>query len=250
MKTIQFYLTPAAGKRLIAKGIAAMADVRAALLAGTVVIVAGTTNGYVAEEILTAVCQPDGFDRGHFYRGVIRGADAPAPAPGNTDVVLEKGIWRRGATIFDVVDKLGDKDIILKGANAVDLATGEAAVLIGNPGGGTISAAATAAIGRRTRLILPVGVEKRVSEPIRTLCGLCNDPGSTGLRLWPAPGKAYTELDAIRQLSGAEAHLFAAGGVAGAEGGAYFTACGTDTQIGILQTVLNGLQGTPPFTME
>ena len=38
MKTIQFYLTPAAGKRLIAKGIAAMADVRAALLAGTVVI--------------------------------------------------------------------------------------------------------------------------------------------------------------------------------------------------------------------
>lgn len=250
MKSIQFYLTPAAGKRLIAKGIAAMPAVRTALLQGTVVIVAGTTNGYVAEEVLTSVCQQDGFDRRSFYRGVIRGADALAPNPGNMDVVLEKGIWRRGATIFDVAERLGEKDIILKGANAVDLATGEAAVFIGNASGGTISAAAAAAIGRRTRLILPVGVEKRVSEPIRTLCGLCNAPEAAGLRLWPAPGSAYTELDAIRQLSGAEVHLFGAGGVAGAEGGAYFTAAGTDTQIGILQTVLSGLRGTPPFTME
>ena len=110
--------------------------------------------------------------------------------------------------------------------------------------------ASAAAIGRRAQLILPVGVEKRVSQPLKELCAVCNAPDAAGLRLWPAPGKAYTELDAIRQLSGAEAHLFAAGGVAGAEGGAYFTACGTDTQIGILQTVLNGLQGTPPFTME
>ena len=43
MKSTQFYLTPAAGKRLIAKGIAALPAVRTALLQGTVVIVAGTT---------------------------------------------------------------------------------------------------------------------------------------------------------------------------------------------------------------
>ena len=250
MKSVQFYLTPAAGKRLIAKGIAALPAVRTALVQGTVVIVAGTTNGYVAEEVLASVSQSVGFEKKNFYRGVIRGAAAPAPNPGNTDVVLEKGVWKRGATIFDVVDTLGPKDVILKGANAVDLAAGEAAVLIGNPTGGTIAPASAAAIGRRAQLILPVGVEKRVSQPLKELCAVCNAPDAAGLRLWPAPGKAYTELDAIRQLSGAEAHLFAAGGVAGAEGGAYFTACGTDTQIGILQTVLNGLQGTPPFTME
>lgn len=250
MKSIQFYLTPAAGKRLIAKGVTALPAVRAALLQGTVVIVAGTTNGYVAEEVLASVSQTAGFEKKNFYRGVIRGASAPAPRPGNTDVVLEKGVWKRGATIFDVVENLGPKDVILKGANAVDLSTGEAAVMIGNPSGGTISAASAAAIGRRAQLILPVGVEKRVSEPLRALCGVCNAPDAAGLRLWPAPGQAYTELDAIRQLSGAEAHLFGAGGIAGAEGGAYFAAVGTDAQLEVLQNIVSGLLTTPPFAME
>ena len=250
MKSTQFYLTPAAGKRLIAKGIAALPAVRTALLQGTVVIVAGTTNGYVAEEVLASVSQSAGFEKKNFYRGVIRGAAAPAPTPGNTDVVLEKGVWKRGATIFDVVDSLGPKDVILKGANAVDLAAGEAAVLIGNPTGGTIAPASAAAIGRRTQLILPVGVEKRVTLPLKELCAVCNAPDAAGLRLWPAPGRAYTELDAIRQLSGAEPYLIAAGGIAGAEGGAYFAATGTDAQLEILQTIVGGLLATPPFAME
>ena len=48
----QLLITPAMGKRLIAKTIANHPAVRKALRNGTVVIVAGTTNGYVAEEIL------------------------------------------------------------------------------------------------------------------------------------------------------------------------------------------------------
>ena len=44
----QFVITPAAGKRLIGKAIAKHAAVAAAIKKGTVVIVAGTTNGYVA----------------------------------------------------------------------------------------------------------------------------------------------------------------------------------------------------------
>ncbi len=250
MKSIQFYLTPAAGKRLIAKGVAAMPAVRTALMQGTVVIVAGTTNGYVAEEVLASVSQSAGFEKKNFYRGVVRGASSPAPQPGNQDVVLEKGVWRRGATIFDVVENLGPKDVILKGANAVELSTGEAAVFIGNPTGGTISVAAAAATGRRAQLILPVGVEKRVEGPLRELCALCNDPEAQGLRLWAAPGKAYTELDAIRQLSGAEARIIGAGGIAGAEGGAYFAAVGTDAQLDILQSIVSGLLATPPFVLE
>jgi hypothetical protein len=93
-------------------------------------------------------------------------------------------------------------------------------------------------------------VEKRVSQPLKELCAVCNAPDAAGLRLWPAPGKAYTELDAIRQLSGAEPYLIAAGGIAGAEGGAYFAAVGTDAQLEILQTIVGGLLATPPFAME
>ena len=44
----QFVITPAAGKRLIGKAIARHDAVTKALKKNTVVIVAGTTNGYVA----------------------------------------------------------------------------------------------------------------------------------------------------------------------------------------------------------
>jgi len=46
---VQFVLTVAAGKRLIGKALAAHPAVQAASRSATLVIIAGTTNGYVAE---------------------------------------------------------------------------------------------------------------------------------------------------------------------------------------------------------
>ncbi|HSQ48780.1 MAG TPA: hypothetical protein VLL96_03750, partial [Candidatus Deferrimicrobiaceae bacterium] len=66
----QLLITPAMGKRLIAKTIANHPAVRKALRNGTVVIVAGTTNGYVAEEILRTYKIDGDFSRRHFFRGV------------------------------------------------------------------------------------------------------------------------------------------------------------------------------------
>lgn len=251
MKTIQFFLTPAAGKRLIAKGIAARVEVRAALYSGTVALIAGTTNGYVAEELLTAVSQRTGFDRRTFYRGIIKpGSAAAAVPPRAEDIILVNGVWQRGKTIFDVAEGLGAGDIILKGANAVYLPGRQAAVLIGNPAGGTLAPISAAVVGRRARLILPVGVEKRVDTPLDRLSALCCSPETEGLRLWCAPGEPFTELDAIRQLSGAEACIFAGGGVCGDEGGCFFAATGTDTQLQVLHTLVHGLLTTPPYTLS
>ena len=63
MKTIQFYLTPAAGKKLIAKGIASLPEVREALKNGTILIIGGTTNAEVAYELLSTAGGAEGFDR-------------------------------------------------------------------------------------------------------------------------------------------------------------------------------------------
>ena len=49
----QFLITPAAGKRLIARAVAEHPLVVRALKSGTVAIIAGTTNGYIAEEVLS-----------------------------------------------------------------------------------------------------------------------------------------------------------------------------------------------------
>ena len=65
---IQTVITPAAGKRLIARALVKHAAIRRALESGTVVIVAGTTNGYVAEELLQECGKRDGFSRKGFPR--------------------------------------------------------------------------------------------------------------------------------------------------------------------------------------
>ena len=55
MKSHEFMLTVEAGKRLIARGLLADAQFQRALYEKKVLIVAGTTNGYVAEAVLHAL---------------------------------------------------------------------------------------------------------------------------------------------------------------------------------------------------
>lgn len=222
----QFVVTPAAGKRLIARAVAAHPAVREAMRSGTLVIVAGTTNGYVAEELLDHIGQRDGFTRQRFFRGITLPPWKETTETGRIpdersfpgDVVITGGEWRRGLTLFDVVDDLSEGDMIIKGANALDLKRRQAAVLVGHPRGGTIVAALQAAVGRRVGLMIPVGLEKRVDADLMDLSRRLNAPGSKGLRLLPVPGEIITEIDAIRMLTGAEAEIMAAGGVCGAEG--------------------------------
>jgi len=252
----QFALTPAAGKRLIAKATARHPAVRAALAERTVAIIAGTTNGYVAEEILSDLGQGGDFCRQRFFRGVTlppkKAADAAdnlAPAsdfPG--DVVIVKGVWQKGKTLFDVLDNIGEGDIILKGANAVNLAQRQAAILIGHPKGGTIIAALQAVVGRRAHLILPVGLEKRISAPLSEVAQRLNIPGAAGWRFMPAPGEIITEIEALRLLSGAEAELIAGGGVGGAEGAIWLAIRGSQDEESRARAVLEAVASEPPFT--
>ena len=247
----QFVLTPAAGKRLIGKGMAQHEAIKKVLKKGTLVIIAGTTNGYVAQEILKGLGCKKEFLRDHFYRGIIlpprRAKDTFA---GNYDeskffgdAVITDGVLQKGQTIFGVVDQLKEGDVILKGANAVNLSQRRAAVLIGAPKGGTIGASLPAVVGRRVRLIIPVGLEKRVYENIDEIAAQMNAPGAKGPSLLPVPGEVFTELDAIELLTGAKASLVAAGGVSGAEGSVWLTISGKPAQEkaaeALIQSVIN-----------
>lgn len=251
----QFALSPAAGKRLIAKGIATHPEVLAAATSATLVVVAGTTNGYIAEELLGALGVSESFDRQRFFRGVTlppkaRPAEPVQAARGFPgDVVIRRGQWLKGKTLFDVADELQRGDVILKGANALDLEHSRAAVLVAHPKGGTIGAALEAFIGRRVRLLLPVGLEKRVPGNLDVIAEYLNAPGAEGLRLLPVPGTVYTELDAIRQLTGATAMLVAAGGVCGAEGSVWLAVRGTVEQLEQAQQLLKPLLAEPVFAM-
>jgi hypothetical protein len=243
----QFTVTSSMGKRLIGMGMAAHPAVQAVLKRGTLVIVAGSTNGYVAEEVLKGLGIA-GFDRKGFRRGTVfpPGFDPRTVAsdfPG--DVVLTNGVWQKGKTVFDVADHLKAGDLILKGGNALDLTGRQAAVLIGDPQTGTAGAALRAVVGRRVQMIVPIGLEKRVVEDIRELAEDLNAPDGSGPRLLPLPGAVYTELDAIEQLTGAMARLVAAGGIYGAEGSVWISVRGSNGQEQAAMDLIESVAGEP-----
>lgn len=250
----QFLLTTAAAKRLIGKALAVHPAVQAVLRSNTLVIIAGTTNGYVAEEVLKGIGQEEGFSRRRFFRGIVLppgGTTETGRLPDESgfpgDVIIVKGVWQKGKTIFDVADSLEEGDVIFKGANALDPIRHQAAVLIGHPRGGTLIAALQAAVGRRVRLILPVGLEKRIPGDLMELAVRLNAPGSSGPRLLPVPGEVFTEIEAIRLLCGAEAEMMAAGGVGGAEGAVWLALRGSPEQMEKAEELMKEVAGEGRF---
>ena len=251
----QVMVTPASGKRLIAKAIAKHPAVASALKNGTLVILAGTTNGYVTEEIFKEYGIVGEFSKSYFFRGIILPPGKAVTCEGRLkdesrfpgDVIITKGVWQKGKTISNVVDQLREGDLILKGANAVDLERKQAALLIGHTKAGTIAVSLQAIMGRRVRLIMPVGLEKRVCGDLYALAEKVNLPGAKGYRLFPVPGHVFTELDAISLLTGATAELIAAGGVGGAEGSCLLAVSGTVEQEEAAERLVDPLVSEPAF---
>jgi hypothetical protein len=256
-KVLQIVLTPSAGKRLIAKATLEHELVKNAIRNGTIAIIAGSTNGYVAEELLAVIGQGKDFKRNCFFRGVTLPPTMTTTDTGRLtdesqfpgDVIVVKGNWQKGKTIFDVVDDLKIGDVIIKGANCVNLVQNRAGVLIGHPKGGTIAVALQAVVGRRVALIVPVGLEKRISDDLDAVASILNSPGSTGPRLLPVSGEIITEIVAVKMLFGARATLAAGGGICGAEGAVWLAIDGEAELIEKAKTVLDEIAKEEPFKM-
>ncbi len=247
MSHYQFYLTPAAGKRLIAKGLLMRPEIRDALNNGTVLVIAGTTNVYAANALLETIGSDVRVTFPAFHKGVTVAPGARTtvePFPGQ--LIITKGEAQFVDDLGAACDLLKQGDVILKGANAVDLRSHTAAILIGNAEmGGTIMEASRPVLARRTKLILPVGVEKRVEQPLSVLTARLNAPDGHGLRLFEAPGEAFTELDAIRLLTGCDTMIVSAGGVNGGEGGVYLDAEGAPEEIAALKEIVREIAKEP-----
>jgi hypothetical protein len=253
----QVLITPSAGKLLIAKALAKHPAIQSALKNGTLVLVAGTTNGYLAQEILQNLDYKD-FSKNHFFRGITLPPNQPRSAEGRLkdesqfpgDVCIIKGVWQKGKTLADVSDSLKLGDCIVKGANALDLEGGQAAILVGHPKAGTAGLSIPAVFGRRVKLIIAVGLEKRVTGNLNALAEKLANPDAEGYRLLPIVGQVFTELDAIKELSGATAELFAAGGVCGSEGACWLLVSGTKKQEEEAEKIVSLVENEPQFKMR
>jgi len=244
----EIVLTVSESKRLIAKGVAAMPAVRKALADGIIAVPSGSTNAYVVEELTGTRIEKSKFMTGATLpAGVSRDGLLSREVP---DLVLKKGRRVENAAAVDAVKEMGPGDVFIKGANALNYETRRAGILIGHPTGGTVGASIGAIIARRITLVMPVGLEKCVAQPIEQAAAFiasdaeCARPVPS---LWPVEGEIVTEIEALRFLSGAEAMQSAAGGLAGAEGAVRLVVRGTREQIARVVELADAVHGEPPF---
>ena len=157
MKAV-FTLTPSEGRRLIAKGIVQMPEVRAAWEKAYIVLVGSTINGYVAQELLGLDIEPQRFTAGINTNRLLCVTDEDARDA--IPIVVHKGkIVEK--TVDDVYDDFHLESVVIKGANAIDT-EGDVGVITSGFNGGTIAATIGTITSTGMKYIFGVGLEKRV----------------------------------------------------------------------------------------
>ena len=211
-------LTSAESKRLIAKAIARLPEVRRALHQGRVIIANGTTNAYVVEELVGTPLPKASYAAGIITRGELRiipGKDRLKP------VVLIKG-ERVDLSMNEALQAFSPEDVFIKGANAIDM-QGNAGILLGSEVGGTIGQALPILAARGCQLIVPAGLEKLIPSVIEASqrCGTLRFKRATGVPVGFMPlvnARVVAEIQALEVLAGLEVIHVASGGVGGSEG--------------------------------
>ncbi len=239
----QITLTPAESKRLIAKAVAVLPEVRHALKHGIIVIGLGSTNAHVVEEILK---KP--IDRSRYVAGMVtpKGTCVLPRERRLKSVVIQKG-KEVNKPLEEILEKLKSTDVVIKGANAFD-AYGNAGVLLASKSGGTVGKVLGYVRARGVNLIIPVGLEKFVPgflPSLETKAGIFRIKAATGcpVGIGIIRGKIINEIEAVKILTGAEAEVMAAGGIAGAEGSTTLLISGTKTQVSALLKIVKKIKG-------
>ncbi len=252
----QVTLTPAEGKRLIAKAISCMDSVQKAYQEGTLIIATSTTTAYVAEELMGKE-----IDKGMFTAGVVtkEGASITKADGRYKHHVFEKGALKECTTpeLVPYLARMGPDDVMIKGANAID-PFGAAGILLAGSGGGTIGTAWGHLIRNGAQLIIAAGLEKLVPGPLDGVAPMMGTEAIDKAMGWKCgmmvvQGQIITEMEAMKLLFGVDAIPVAGGGIDGAEGCKIFLLEGPAENVELAFEVLSEIKGEPKLstsTME
>ncbi len=244
-------LTSSESKRLIAKGVTALPTVQNAKEKHTIIVAGGTTNAFVAEELLGInIVDKTGYTMGIITKGelgISQSSNRTAPYVICEGQVLEVS-WK------EYLPKMQRGDIFIKGGNAVDH-TGLVAVMVSDSMGGTIGAAQGILYARGIELIVPIGLEKmipdvRVAVEFMTKSTLDEAFGHK-VALIPVVGATViTELTALETLYDVETCCISAGGVDGSEGSVTIAIEGIDKEVQRAIQDIKSLKGEPPLAVH
>lgn len=247
----QVVLTVSEGKRLIAKSIPRLPIVKAALEDGMVIICKGTTNTYVAEELVKKEIEHGAYVYGRTYPEK-NGKKLPKVEVIN-EYILVNGKVQRDLTLDEAVTKLKPGDIVIKGANALDYQNQLAGVCVGGTGGGTVGKFIPWQVATKAHLVIPVGLEKQVSGDMMDIVDNMQQPIES-LTYMPSMmllrGHITTEIEAIKTFADVEAFQAAAGGIGGAEGAVRLVCRGSKSEVQKVLDLVATIHGEPPFVKE
>lgn len=239
-------LTVAEGKRLIAKGVAALPQVVKAKKQGLIVISTGSTNAYVVEEILGYSIEKRAYLTGH-----VKPAGVELELPEKlSDVVLKDGKLLEGIDRYEAARQLKAGDVFIKGANALNYDKKVAGVTAVSLSGGTVGGCLGFIVGQKATLVIPVGLEKLVVHDIQEIARVItrgDEQANEIPSLFPITGIIVTELEALQLLTGARAWHVASGGLAGAEGGIRLLLDGDREDVKKALDLIESIHGEPPF---
>jgi len=242
-------LNSTTAKRLIAQGVAAHPLVLAALSQGTVIVTLGTTNGYVASELLG-----EPIDQGAFAAGVIDDRwNINARLGELTDLVLKHG----EQVPFDEKEVLGSLtagDVVIKGGNALD-PIGTVGVLMAAATGGTIGRYIPTAQARGVDIVIPISLAKSIHTPIAELT---LEMGSRKIELtmgipcgiYPLTGHVITEIESLALLFDVHASHVCSGGIGIGQGSISLLIEGEEAQVKAAFARIEALSQLPEIPVE
>ena len=224
-------LLPRESKRLLARAVLQMPEVKRALEDGWFVISRGITPAYILEELTG-----EPTDKANCTAGIV--------TSGRLSTVIEED--RLGPWVFEngepsevpapqALESFRARDVSVKGANAVD-PDGNIGVLAGDGAGGTVGGIFGTLAARGSHWVAPVSLERLVPSVIEAarVCGnhLFDLTLGQAAGLMPiVNAQVVTEIQALEILTGVTATHVASGGVAGSEGAVILSLSGVETAV-------------------
>lgn len=244
-------LNPAESRRLLAKAVVQLPEVKSAMKNGIIILARGITNAFVTEELLNVYIEPKaGQTVGMVCNGITDANSGPPPS--SLHVIRNGKAMEKADSNVEILD-FGPDDVFIKGANAVD-SEGNAGIYSSSLKGGTIGMAWPILTPRGSQLIMLVSLEKMVASVIEAAkhTGIYHFKYSTGLpaKLVPVPlGKVITEIQALAILARVRAFHVGSGGVGGSEGSVHLSIEGDEKNVSKAFELIKSIKGELPVSI-
>ena len=242
-----FTLIPSESRRLIAKAVCEMNEVKTAMEKAYVVLNGGTSNGYIAHELFGINdLKPELFTAGTSTHRLLCVTDADKRTP--FPIIYHKG-EPSDKTLKESFDDFHKETVLIKGANAVD-AEGNAAVIAAGFDGGTMGATIGTVVAQGLKYIVPVGLEKLV--PSAAECTAFTGAKTFDYTMGADFGMfcipnaiVVTEIEASEILADVEAAHVASGGIGESAGAVVLVVQGNEANVKKAIELVESIKGEP-----